>query len=167
MRELATTDSLTGLFNRRRFMELCDREYSRSLRYGRALSMFMMDIDHFKLVNDEHGHDVGDQVLRSISETAIMALRGADIIGRIGGEEFAVLLPETENGSALEVAERLRLSIERSSIETTAGSLNITVSIGVSSMAPDITSVDKLLKRADVALYDAKQSGRNRVVVGA
>lgn len=166
LRELATTDSLTGLFNRRRFMELSEREFARSIRYERPLALFMLDIDHFKRVNDEHGHDVGDQVLRSLSEIAIMALRNADILGRLGGEEFGVLLPETDTDAAFEVAERLRLSIERSSINTSDGNLSITVSIGVAILQPGTQTIANLLKRADVALYDAKQSGRNRVVMG-
>jgi len=166
LRELATTDSLTGLYNRRRFMELSEREFARSLRYSRQLSMLMLDIDHFKRVNDEHGHDVGDTVLRSLSEISIMALRNADILGRLGGEEFGVLLPETDSQAAHDVAERLRLSIERSSIDTPDGSLNITVSIGVAVLDSEVGSVEKLLKRADVALYEAKQAGRNRVIMG-
>ncbi|QJB56217.1 PAS domain S-box protein [Pseudodesulfovibrio sp. zrk46] len=166
LRELATTDSLTGLFNRRRFMELSEREFSRSSRYGRSLAMLMLDIDHFKNVNDTYGHDVGDQVLRSLSEIAIMALRKADILGRLGGEEFGVLLPETDLPAAQEVAERLRVSIERNVINTSAGPLNITVSIGVGIFNDATVNTQELLKRADIALYEAKQSGRNRVVVG-
>lgn len=165
LRELATTDSLTGLYNRRRFMELAEREFARSIRYDRELALFMIDIDFFKKVNDTYGHSVGDEVLRALSETAILALRNADIIGRLGGEEFAVLLPETGGESALEVAERLRQSVERTTINTAAGGLTITVSIGVSTRTPSTNVVETLLKEADVALYDAKQSGRNRVVV--
>jgi len=166
LRELATTDSLTGLHNRRRFLELSEREFTRSTRYERPLAMFMIDIDHFKNVNDTHGHDVGDEVLRSLAEISIMALRKADIVGRLGGEEFGVLLPETELEAAIEVADRLRLSVERTNISTNAGELNITVSIGVATMPPKTRSTQALLKRADIALYDAKQSGRNRVVSG-
>lgn len=166
LRELATTDSLTGLNNRRRFMELSEREFARSVRYERPLAMFMLDIDHFKDVNDTYGHDVGDDVLRSLAETAVMALRGADILGRLGGEEFGVLLPETDESSAMEVAERLRRSIENTSISTREHTLKITVSIGVSTLKKDTSSVQDLLKHADVALYDAKQSGRNRVIMG-
>lgn len=166
LRELATTDSLTGLYNRRRFMELCEREFSRSVRYGRPLAMFMLDIDHFKKVNDEYGHDAGDQVLRSLSEISVLALRGADILGRLGGEEFGVLLPETEVKAAHDVAERLRQSIERAAISINGFTLNITVSVGVSILTPEMHTIDQLLKGADVALYQAKQSGRNKVVMG-
>jgi diguanylate cyclase (GGDEF)-like protein/PAS domain S-box-containing protein len=166
LRELATTDSLTGLANRRRFMELAQREFTRSRRYQGPLTMLMMDIDHFKRVNDTHGHDVGDEVLRALAATSIKALREADILGRLGGEEFGVLLPETEATAAMEVAERLRRAVEAAAMATGGGELRITVSIGAASLSGDTTSVEALLKRADVALYEAKQSGRNRVVTG-
>jgi len=162
--ELATTDSLTGLYNRRRFMELCEQEFSRSVRYSRSLAMLMLDIDHFKKVNDEYGHDAGDQVLRSLSEVSTLALRGADILGRLGGEEFGVLLPETDEESAYDVAERLREAIANASISVNGYSLKVTVSIGISILSPEMHSIDTLLKGADVALYQAKQTGRNKVV---
>ncbi|MEF2230870.1 MAG: PAS domain S-box protein [Pseudodesulfovibrio sp.] len=163
LRELATTDALTGLNNRRWFMELAQTEFSRSRRYNRSLAMFMMDIDHFKLVNDTHGHDVGDQVLSALAGIAVGALREADLLGRLGGEEFGVLLPETSRQAAMDVAERLRLAVEDAVIHTNAGDLRITVSIGVAIMGGATGTVDALLKDADVALYEAKQSGRNRV----
>ncbi len=166
LRELATTDGLTNLNNRRRFMELAEREFTRTRRYARPLAMFMVDIDHFKNVNDTYGHDVGDEVLRSLSITATDALREADVLGRLGGEEFGILLPETSKEAAMDVAERLRLSVEQTSIPTSAGELNITVSIGVAIMDAESASVDALLKKADVALYKAKQTGRNRVEQG-
>jgi len=125
--------------------------------------MFMMDIDHFKRVNDTYGHDVGDQVLSALAGIAVGALREADILGRLGGEEFGVLLPETARQSAMDVAERLRRAVEGSVIHTNAGDLRITVSIGVAIMGGTTGAVDALLKDADVALYEAKQSGRNRV----
>ena len=163
LRELATTDALTGLNNRRWFMELAQAEFARSRRYNRALAMFMMDIDHFKRVNDTHGHDVGDQVLSSLAGIAVGALREADIVGRLGGEEFGVLLPETSRQAALDTAERLRKAVEKAEIRTNAGPLRITVSLGVAVMGGTTRTVDALLKDADVALYEAKQSGRNRV----
>jgi diguanylate cyclase (GGDEF)-like protein len=128
--------------------------------------MLMMDIDHFKRVNDTHGHDVGDEVLRELATTSLKALREADILGRLGGEEFAVLLPETEAAAAMDVAERLRRAVENSPIETNGGALAITVSIGAACMDTTTGSVEELLKRADVALYEAKQTGRNKVVAG-
>lgn len=164
--ELATTDSLTGLFNRRRFMELAEREFARGKRYQGARTMLMMDIDHFKRVNDTHGHDVGDEVLRELARISRTALRELDILGRLGGEEFGVLLPETEAGPAMDVAERLRRAIEQTPIPTGVGELRITVSIGAATSKDDAETVETLLKRADVALYEAKQSGRNRVVAG-
>jgi diguanylate cyclase (GGDEF)-like protein/PAS domain S-box-containing protein len=164
--ELATTDGLTGLFNRRRFMELAEAELGRARRYRRPMTMLMMDIDHFKRVNDTHGHDVGDEVLRELARVSRAALREPDILGRLGGEEFGVLLPETADGPALEVAERLRRAIENTPIATAAGELRITVSIGAAASDTDGESVAGLLKRADVALYEAKQAGRNRVVTG-
>ncbi|MDD3311298.1 PAS domain S-box protein [Pseudodesulfovibrio sp.] len=163
LRELATTDALTGLNNRRWFMELATAEFARSRRYNRALAMFMMDIDHFKRVNDTYGHDVGDQVLSSLAGIAVGALREADILGRLGGEEFGVLLPETSRQSALDVAERLRAAVENAILRTNAGELRITVSLGVAVMGGTTSSVDGLLKEADVALYQAKENGRNRV----
>lgn len=163
---LATTDSLTGLNNRRRFMESAETEFTRSQRYDRPLSLFIMDIDHFKTVNDTYGHDVGDVVLRALSETTLRALRNADTLGRIGGEEFGAILSETNEEAALEVAERVRTSVEQSRIPTNAGELQITISLGVACLRPDTKDLQELLKRADVALYKAKQSGRNRVSVG-
>ncbi|MUM77264.1 PAS domain S-box protein [Pseudodesulfovibrio sp. F-1] len=166
LRELATTDSLTGLYNRRRFMELAEREFVRSRRYQGALTMLMMDIDHFKRVNDTHGHDVGDEVLRELAHISRVTLREPDVLGRLGGEEFGVLLPETDAAAALEVAERLRRAIEDASMVTAAGEMRITVSIGAAASDADADSVATLLKRADVALYAAKEAGRNRVVAG-
>ncbi|MFH1914773.1 MAG: PAS domain S-box protein [Pseudomonadota bacterium] len=166
LRELATTDSLTGLSNRRRFMELAEREFARGKRYQGALTMLMMDIDHFKRVNDTHGHDVGDEVLRELAHISRAALREPDVLGRLGGEEFGVLLPETDSVAALEVAERLRRAIENTPIATAAGEMRITVSIGAATSNTDAESVATLLKRADVALYAAKEAGRNRVVAG-
>ncbi|WP_285906752.1 sensor domain-containing diguanylate cyclase [Pseudodesulfovibrio pelocollis] len=166
LRELATTDSLTGLSNRRRFMELAEREFARGKRYQGALTMLMMDIDHFKRVNDTHGHDVGDEVLRELARISRAALREPDVLGRLGGEEFGVLLPETDARAAMEVAERLRRAIENTPIATAAGEMRITVSIGAATSECDAESVATLLKRADVALYTAKEAGRNRVVAG-
>ena len=165
LRELATTDGLTNLNNRRRFMELAEQEFIRSKRYAHSLAMFMMDIDHFKRVNDTYGHDVGDEVLRALSVTASNALRDADILGRLGGEEFGVLLPETKAEAALEVAERIRIAVEKTPIPTSAGDLNITISIGLAIMDREQDTVDTLLKKADVALYNAKENGRNRAVL--
>ncbi|WP_419785980.1 PAS domain S-box protein [Pseudodesulfovibrio sp.] len=165
LRELATTDALTGLDNRRWFMEQAMAEFSRSRRYNRALAMLMLDIDHFKNVNDTHGHDVGDQVLSSLAGIVVGALREADILGRLGGEEFGVLLPETSREAALDVAERVRKAVESTIMRTSAGEIRITISIGVAVMNEKTTSVETLLKDADVALYQAKENGRNRAFI--
>ncbi|CCH49655.1 sensor domain-containing diguanylate cyclase [Pseudodesulfovibrio piezophilus] len=164
LRQLATTDGLTGLNNRRRFMELSEQELSHAIRYRRPLSIFMLDIDHFKRINDDYGHDVGDKVLRFMADISETALRNADILGRLGGEEFGVLLPETDENAAMDVAERLRHAIEENSIQEGEEVLNVTVSIGVSTLSSGLNTIKSLLKQADKALYEAKESGRNRVV---
>lgn len=163
LKEMATTDPLTELFNRRRFMELAEQEFAKAKRYHRPLSMLMMDLDLFKNVNDTYGHDVGDVVLQSIALTASEQLRDTDVIGRIGGEEFAVILPETDMDHAVEVAERIRRSIENNPPVTPAGSLKITVSIGISSFEHAMEDLKTMLKESDTALYNAKNAGRNRI----
>lgn len=162
---LATTDSLTGLFNRRVFMETAGNELERSIRYGRPLSMLMLDIDHFKRVNDTYGHDAGDDVLKFLSGIGLKLLRGMDCFARIGGEEFAVLLPDTPLGGAISVAERMREEVEKTEMTTRSGNLYITISIGVSNLNEEISDLESMLKAADVALYAAKRDGRNRVCV--
>jgi len=163
LRELATTDSLTGLVNRRSFLDLAEREFKRSQRYGAALSLLVMDMDRFKTINDTYGHEAGDKVLQSLAAIGGKVLREVDVMGRLGGEEFAVLLPETGMGEALGVAERLRASVESSPVETAPGTLvPISVSIGAAQAVKDETLAD-LLRRADTAMYDAKNQGRNRV----
>lgn len=162
LRELATTDSLTGLSNRRSFMEEAEREFRRAQRYGIALSLLMLDVDHFKEVNDSFGHEVGDLALKSLAQIGRNVLRNVDIMGRMGGEEFAVLLPETGVEEALEAAERLRASVEQSPVMIRDSSeVRCTVSIGVALAHKDET-LDDLLRRADAAMYAAKRKGRNR-----
>jgi len=161
---LATTDGLTGLFNRRHFFELALRELALSRRRSGPLTTVMLDIDHFKKINDQHGHPVGDQVIVTVAQRLAATVRGTDVLGRYGGEEFAALLPDTgDDGSGI-LAERLRAAIGDRPIETDAGPLTVTVSVGVASRDTDM-SVAELLGRADRALYQAKDSGRNRVVV--
>lgn len=160
----ARIDMLTGLNNRRHFFELCEPQLARSRRHGEALSVLMLDLDNFKSVNDTYGHHVGDASLQKLSEVCLHTLREIDIVGRLGGEEFAALLPETDAREALEVAERLRLAVEHAAVELEDGaSLRFTVSIGVSSFDVTDARIDSMLKRADTALYEAKRSGRNRV----
>jgi diguanylate cyclase (GGDEF)-like protein/PAS domain S-box-containing protein len=160
---LATTDPLTGLNNRRSFEELAEREFKRAKRYGNALSALMIDLDWFKQINDAHGHAAGDEVLRSVARIITDALRETDLAGRIGGEEFAALLPETTLADAMEVAQRLRATIEGASITGADGPLKITASIGVGQRMDSDKDLITLLKRADGALYAAKEAGRNRV----
>ena len=142
-------------------------ELSRAIRYDNALSIFMIDIDFFKQVNDNHGHKMGDTVLKEFAEVCGNMLRDVDIVGRIGGEEFAILLPETDKNEAAEVAERLRNAIANAQVPLSTGdqSLHFTVSIGEASLASKDDNLDELLNLADKALYEAKNSGRNRVCV--
>lgn len=168
LRRMATTDPLTGLWNRRRFMELSEGELSRLRRYGRPVSVLMLDIDHFKAVNDTNGHAAGDEALCLLADLCRAELRETDHLGRLGGEEFAVLLPETGLDEAADVAERLRQRLAAGAFPLPCGvTLRMTVSIGVASCAEDDTTVDGALGRADRALYRAKNGGRNRVAVEA
>ncbi|HEY6096025.1 MAG TPA: diguanylate cyclase [Gallionellaceae bacterium] len=162
----AHQDYLTGLSNRRHFMEQGELELARVQRYGEALSVFMIDIDHFKNINDTHGHKAGDIVLQKLSHVLRETLRAIDIIGRMGGEEFAVLLPETALAEAAEIAERLREEIALADVVLKTGlPLHFTVSIGVATLKEGEVNLDILLNLADVALYRAKESGRNKVCV--
>jgi diguanylate cyclase (GGDEF)-like protein len=164
LRDLATTDELTGLYNRRHFIELAEIELSRSRRKTAPTSLAMLDIDHFKLVNDHFGHAVGDRALVEVARAMKDTLRGSDVSARLGGEEFVVLLPETTLDGALAVTERLREGVGRAEVPTGDGRIaKITVSAGVAELG-SAEGLDGLLKRADDALYLAKQQGRNRSV---
>lgn len=164
----AHLDYLTGLHNRGYFMQLAETEVARAVRYSSHLSMMMMDVDNFKQVNDTHGHKAGDLVLKKFAEACHDTLREVDIIGRIGGEEFAVLLPETDIDEAMEVAKRLRQEIASIKVGIDHGlPLRFTISIGVSSLSPNRENLDVLLSLADKALYLAKSSGKNRVARNA
>lgn len=165
LERLSQYDELTGLCNRRHFMGLARHELGRSQRYGGMLSLLMVDIDHFKQVNDSHGHRTGDMVLAAVSEQIRKALREADIAGRLGGEEFAIMLPETNLGGAILVAERLRQQVATQAIDIDDGqTVQCTLSIGVACLDNAMTDLEKLLHCADTALYSAKNSGRNKVV---
>jgi diguanylate cyclase (GGDEF)-like protein len=159
--EAAFTDHLTGLANRRRFERQLEREVGRTLRYGHPFSVLMIDVDNFKNLNDSFGHDAGDDAIRRISRVLREGTRGIDLAARIGGEEFAVLLVETNQQGAIEVAERLRLGIR--ALELTSAT-RITASFGVAECPADAQTVPDILKAADVALYEAKRAGRDRVV---
>lgn len=165
---LARFDHLTGVANRRYFVEMAEAEMARSSRYGKPLSILMMDIDRFKEVNDVYGHQAGDIVLQALCETCKIILREFDIVGRWGGEEFAILLPETPPATAPQLAERLRGAIESTGVPLEMHSpLHFSVSIGCASRNAKDDNLDTLLDLADKALYDAKRTGRNRVCVAA
>jgi diguanylate cyclase (GGDEF)-like protein len=159
--EAAFTDHLTGLANRRRFERQLEREVSRTLRYERPFSLLMLDIDNFKLVNDTFGHNAGDDAIRRLSKALQEGTRGIDLASRIGGEEFAILLVETDQEAAMEVAERLRLAIRDTNIPL-AG--RITASFGVAECPSSAQTATALLAAADRALYEAKRAGRDKVV---
>ena len=162
----AITDSLTGLYNRRYFNDQCEREYSRCNRTGSTMSIIVIDIDYFKSINDKFGHPVGDVVLREVSKIYKSCLRKENILCRIGGEEFAILLPDTTQEAATVLAERIRQTQEKKAI---IGKWKIaikpTISLGVSALLPEDKAFNDLLSRADRALYKAKKKGRNQVCV--
>ncbi len=157
------TDGLTGLFNRRHVMLLAEREFHRTRRFDRPLSAIMLDIDHFKRVNDTHGHAAGDQVIAEIARRITAGVRNIDVAGRYGGEEFVLLLPETALAGSGLLGERLRRAIAATPVATVAGPLPITASLGVTTTEPEVPDAATLISRADEALYNAKQAGRNRI----
>ncbi len=164
---LATLDSLTEAYNRRTFMELAERELARARRYRQPLGLMFLDLDHFKKVNDTHGHLTGDTVLRQIKKVAESCLRQQDVFGRYGGEEFCVLLPDTDLAGTQILADRMRKDIENFVLRLDDGTqLRITASIGVSAVPAGVDNIelDNLIEYADLALYQAKKQGRNLVV---
>lgn len=163
LKELATIDSLTKVYNRRYFMELSKKIFENSKREGLYLSLIMLDADHFKSINDTYGHAIGDKALVTLTEIGRKVIRNSDVFGRVGGEEFVVLLPETDLEDAVRIAERLREAIEKEVIQTPKGIIDLTVSIGASMMDASTPNVDVLLNNADKALYEAKKNGRNTV----
>jgi len=166
LEELSITDGLTGLYNRRHSMEVLEAEHNRCLRYGHSLGLLMIDIDHFKRINDEYGHPCGDMVLRDVAELLKANVRSTDLAGRYGGEEMLIILPETGASEALEVGEKLRSEIERNHFEYNGTAVKVTASVGVSALQTEseiAQSWQELLERSDEALYRAKRSGRNRV----
>jgi diguanylate cyclase (GGDEF)-like protein len=144
-------------------LELGQREFTRSLRYSRPLAALMIDIDHFKRINDSYGHPAGDQVLRVLGERCREYLRREDILSRIGGEEFLALLPDTDLQSALRVAKRLRRLVTQEAVLTSQGEVRLAISIGVAARTDSIKSLMDLVSRADDSLYAAKQAGRDQV----
>jgi len=160
---LAITDGLTGVFNHRRLMELAGSELNRSQRYGRKLAAILFDIDHFKQINDQFGHQAGDLALREITRLCRSSIRESDILGRYGGEEFLIITPETGEIEAMEIAERLRQNLEKHQITGEFGVMKLTISLGVVCCEPGMAlSLSEFIFRADQALYQAKNKGRNR-----
>ena len=160
---LSRTDPLTGLLNRRSLEEYLAKEYSRFTRHAVKFSLLLLDIDHFKSINDQHGHTVGDRVLKMLAESCSDSLRKHDIVARYGGEEFCVVLPYTRCETAAILAEKLRTRIANQTLKVGAEDITVTASIGVSEIKAADKTPDDILERADAALYEAKQSGRNRV----
>lgn len=164
LRKMASTDVLTGTNNRRHFLELCEQEMKRAKRYKNKLSLIMLDMDHFKHINDTFGHAVGDDAIRAMTQLCRDSLRNTDVLGRIGGEEFAILLPETDVVGAWQIAQRIRKNTEEFRFEASEDKIEqFTASFGLTGLLAEDQDPDDLLKRADIALYDAKTQGRNRV----
>lgn len=164
LQQLSETDPLTGIFNRRKFLEQLDRCFRKFKRYNRPTALIIFDIDHFKRINDSFGHSTGDKVLCRLTKDCAQQLRQVDSLYRIGGEEFAVLLPETNAENACQQAERLRQVSEQLRIDLRQSVGEISISVGVSEFANTDTSIENVMKRADARLYEAKRNGRNRVV---
>lgn len=165
IQELAITDSLTQVFSRRHFLERFMEETERSRRFNYKFSFLMADIDYFKKCNDQYGHLVGDVILKEVSNIIKESIRQIDFVGRYGGEEFAIVLPETDSAQAIVVAERIRKAIEKRHIRAYDEILKVTISIGVSTFPVDAADERLLLERSDKALYEAKVKGRNKVCV--
>ncbi|MBS0228644.1 MAG: GGDEF domain-containing protein [Proteobacteria bacterium] len=163
--QLAIHDPLTGLHNRRHFCESADLEIARAVRHDRMLALCIIDVDLFKPVNDRHGHIAGDEVLRGIGAIVRQHARGDDVAARIGGEEFALLLPECALADAIQLAERLRAAVADAVFTPGGAPQRITISIGIASLSPDRAARGPLMAAADAALYRAKSEGRNRVCV--
>jgi diguanylate cyclase (GGDEF)-like protein/PAS domain S-box-containing protein len=166
LREMAETDFLTGLFNRRHFIERTEKEVSRSKRYDHPLSMIILDIDYFKSINDRFGHAAGDKVLKGIGQICQEAVRDTDFVGRIGGEEFAVVLIEGNLEGAYMVAERIRCRVASHAFQFEGKTIQCTISTGTSELIPQEDDLERLMKRADDALYRAKQAGRDQTCRG-
>ncbi|MBA2882041.1 diguanylate cyclase (GGDEF)-like protein [Desulfosalsimonas propionicica] len=166
LQRMSETDALTGIFNRRKFLEQLNKCFRKFKRYDRPTALITFDIDHFKRINDSFGHSTGDKVLCRLTQNCTAQLRQVDSLYRIGGEEFAVLLPETNAENAYQQAERLRQISEQLRMEDRESADKITISVGISEFADTDASIEDVMKRADACLYEAKRNGRNRVVGG-
>jgi diguanylate cyclase (GGDEF)-like protein len=162
---LARTDFLTGMNNRRSFYHLCETSFKVARRHGQDLAVILFDIDEFKEINDAHGHAVGDDVIRTLARIVANTGRESDVAGRVGGEEFAILLPHTDAKNARELAERLREQMEQSVVHLDRGEVRFTASFGVAQMAAGCESLEALVAAADAAMYEAKERGKNSVFV--
>ncbi len=162
---LATTDVLTGIVNRRQFLALASRELKRAARLHHPLALAMLDMDGLKHINDTHGHAAGDQVLVAFTDTCRKNIREIDVFARVGGDEFVVLLPETEREEAYKAVERVQLALAAQPVYLGGQPVIVTFSAGITSMTDMVESLDELLARADSALYRAKAAGRNRVAL--
>jgi diguanylate cyclase (GGDEF)-like protein len=160
---LARTDPLTGVNNRRYFIEALEQEFARSRRYEDPLSLMIIDVDFFKSINDLYGHDTGDRVLKTLCDMGRNVFRKTDLFARIGGEEFGVILPHADQSRCIEVAERYLKKITGLSVKSEKGDVSFTVSIGVASLDKETAEMENLLKKADKALYLAKENGKNRI----
>jgi diguanylate cyclase (GGDEF)-like protein/PAS domain S-box-containing protein len=165
VKKLAETDSLTGISNRRHFIESAKVEFERSKRYGHPLSILALDIDHFKSVNDTYGHLAGDKVLEAICQSCLAVLRNSDIFGRLGGEEFSILLPEADEKGAIETARKILKSVDELNVRYEGQVITFTTSIGISKMEDNCQDLEMFMKQSDKALYQAKHNGRNRFEV--
>ncbi|RYE10399.1 MAG: sensor domain-containing diguanylate cyclase [Hyphomicrobiales bacterium] len=165
LQQIARQDSLTGALTRRGFFAEVEKEFLRATRYDRPSSLIVLDVDHFKSINDRYGHAAGDAVLVSIANASMSTMRRSDIFGRIGGEEFALLLPETAAHEAAEAAERIRQLVETTIVQVGGTEVRATVSLGIAPVPPAAEGVSTWFNEADIALYEAKRFGRNRVVV--
>ncbi len=165
--ELARRDPLTGMANRRYFFERANQEFLRARRYLTPLSIAWMDIDHFKRINDDHGHAAGDEMLKSLFHESQNLLRETELLARIGGEEFAVLMPDTGLEGASHLAERIRQAVAGHTLIFNGQEIRCTISIGIATLRPTDTGIEECLRRADHAMYRAKQQGRNRVEIDA
>jgi len=164
-RQLAITDGLTKIYNHRFFQELFEKEHTRSDRYNTVFSLIILDIDHFKRINDTYGHLCGDEILKALAALVKSCLRSMDVLARYGGEEFAILLPETGGAEAFQTAERIRRAVESTTFMGTEQGLNVTVSLGVAFYpSPDVHDRADLIAKADSALYEAKENGRNKAI---
>jgi diguanylate cyclase (GGDEF)-like protein len=167
IKQVSDTDDLTGLYNMRAFSSILQRAFKQAVRHGHPLSIVMADSDNLKGINDAHGHESGNRLLQHVVRCIRDELRGSDVMARFGGDEFVLLLPETNRSGAQEMSERIRKSVEMSRFDIRGGDMNTTVSLGIASYPEDGGNLEVILDKADKAMYRAKQRGRNQVVIYA